>query len=83
MKQEKENSLSKLSRALFYEAQFRNALVSDAVTYFDVNLSKDLIETEFFFKDKSGNLHSVLDFTELTAPCSFRIFRPLGQKANS
>lgn len=74
MKQEKENSLSKLSRALFYEAQFRNALVSDAVTYFDVNLSKDLIETEFFFKDKSGNLHSVLDFTELTAPCSFSEF---------
>ena len=74
MKQEKENSLTKLLRALFYEAQFRNALVSDAITYFDANLSKNLIESDFFFKDKDGNLRSVLDFTGLSAPCSFSDF---------
>ena len=74
MKQEKENTLTKLLRALFYEAQFRNALVSDAVTYFDANLSKNLIESDFFFKDKDGNLRSVLDFTGLSAPCSFSDF---------
>lgn len=58
----------------FIEMQLKNALVSNSVTYFDVNLSQNLIENDFFFKNDENISVSVLEFTDLSAPCSFSDF---------
>ena len=48
-------SLKQLRRALFYESQFRNAILSDAVSFYDANITKDSIENEFFFRDEEND----------------------------
>jgi len=66
--------VSVLQRALFYESQYRNAIVSDAISFYDVNLTKDLLETDIFYKDSEGKFFSTLERVGLTAPCSFTDF---------
>lgn len=73
-KKAKGDSLRQLRRALFYETQFRNAIVSDAVSFYDVNVSKDLIENDFFFRDDKNNFVSVPEYLGLSAPCKFSDF---------
>lgn len=63
-----------LQRALYYESQYRNAMVSDAVSFYDLNLTKDLIETDFFYKSSEGDIRSTLDLVGLSAPCKFSDF---------
>jgi len=68
-------SISQLKRALYHEAQYRNALLSDAISFYDVNVTKDLIESDFFFKEKAtGNLVSVPNYVGLSTPCKFSEF---------
>lgn len=71
---EKKELVSVLQRALFYESQYRTALVTDALSFYDVNITKDLIETDFFYKDPRGEFHSTLERVGLSAPCSFTEF---------
>ena len=71
MNKKNDISINQLTRALFYETQFRNALVSDAITYFDANLTKNSIENDFFFKDDKGDFISVTKYIDLEVPCSF------------
>ncbi|MCQ2591363.1 MAG: EAL domain-containing protein [Treponema sp.] len=66
--------INKLQRALFYESQYRNAIVSDSISFYDVNISKDLLENDFFYRDKDGNFLSVLERVGLSAPCKFSLF---------
>lgn len=68
------DSLKKLQRALFYEAQFRNAILSDAMSFYDVNITRDLIENDFFFRDSNNDFVSVPDFIGMTTPCKFSDF---------
>lgn len=42
------DQLKQLQRALFYESQFRNAIVADAVSFYDANITRDVIESDFF-----------------------------------
>ncbi len=59
---------------MFYELQFRNAIVSDAIAFYDANITKNLIESDFFFRDAENNFVSVPDFLGLSTPCSFSAF---------
>ena len=72
--QQDNDSLKRMRRALFYEAQFRNAILSDALSFYDVNLTRDLIENDFFFRDSENDFVSVPDFIGITTPCSFTSF---------
>ena len=67
-------SLKRLQRALFYETQFRNAILSDAICFFDVNLTLDSIENDFFFRDEDNNFISIPDFIGISTPCKFSDF---------
>lgn len=66
--------IKQLQRALYYESQFRNAIVSDAVCFYDVNITRDLIETDFFFRDDKKNFISVPDYVGINTPCRFTDF---------
>ena len=61
-------SIRQLQRALFYESQFRNAIVSDAVSFFDANITRDSIESDFFFRDNENDFVSVPDYLGLKQP---------------
>ena len=63
-----------LQRALYHESQYRNALVSSAISFYDVNLTRDLIESDILFKSADGKFQSTLDLIGLTAPCCFSNF---------
>lgn len=67
-------SIRQLQRALFYESQFRNAIVSDAVSFFDANITRDSIESDFFFRDNENDFVSVPDYLGLKQPCKFSEF---------
>lgn len=67
-------SVKQLQRALFYESQFRNAIVADAVSFFDANITKDLIESDFFFRDNQNSFVSVPEYLGITPPCRFSEF---------
>lgn len=71
---ESKELVSILQRALFYESQYRNAIVSDALCFYDVNITKDLIETDFFYKNEEGKFLSILDRVGMSALCSFSDF---------
>lgn len=71
---ESKEMVSILQRALFYESQYRNAIVSDAISFYDVNVTKDLIEIDFFYKNESGKFYSTLERVGLSAPCLFSDF---------
>lgn len=63
-----------LQRALYYETQYRNAILSNAISFYDANLSKDLIEADVMYKDAEGQFHSSLELIGMTAPCKFSDF---------
>ena len=44
------------------------------VSFYDLNLTKDLIETDFFYKSSEGDIRSTLDLVGLSAPCKFSDF---------
>ncbi|MBQ0040308.1 MAG: GGDEF domain-containing protein [Treponema sp.] len=69
----KENVAS-LQRALFYESQYRGALISGAISYYDANLTKDIIEKDVCYRDEDGNMNSSLKLVDMTAPCKFSEF---------
>lgn len=84
------NSIQQLQRALFYESQFRNAILSDALCFYDANITHDRIESDFFFRDDLDNFISVPDYIGISTPCKFSEFiskwaetmiPDLGQKA--
>lgn len=66
--------MKQLERALYYEIQYRNAIVSDSLSFYDINLTKDLIENDFFVKDDKGKPVSCLERVDLHAPASFTGF---------
>ena len=68
------DSLKQLQRALFYETQFRNAILSDSVSFYDANITQDSIDNEFFFKDDNNDFISVPDFIGISTPCKFSEF---------
>ena len=67
-------SLKQLQRALFYESQFRNAIVADAVSFFDANITMDVIESDFFFRNSDNGFISVPEYLGITPPCKFSEF---------
>ena len=68
------SSVERLRRALEYETQFRNAIVSDSVAFFDANVSKDIIESDFFYRKSENDFVSIPDFLEVSTPYSFTKF---------
>ncbi|MCQ2591385.1 MAG: EAL domain-containing protein [Treponema sp.] len=69
------NQIKQLQRALFYETQFRNAIVSDSLCFFDFNVTRDLIENDFFRRtSRSNEVLSVPESIGLSVPCSFSVF---------
>lgn len=58
-----------LRRTLSAEEQYRQAIVSEAVYVFNVNVTKNLIEEEFY-EIKDGQMTPVLAGMGLQAPCS-------------
>ncbi|MCQ2242321.1 EAL domain-containing protein [Treponema sp.] len=63
--------IKKLQRALYYETQYRNAIVSNSLSFYDANLTKDIVESDFFYMDQSGNLVSIPEKLGLKIPCKF------------
>ncbi|WP_407396524.1 EAL domain-containing protein [Treponema sp.] len=68
------DSIESLKKQLFYESQYRKAIISDAICYYDANLTKDLIEKEVFYIDEEGKLYPSLKLVDLKAPCKFSEF---------
>lgn len=62
--------MKNLERALYYELQYRNAIVSDSLSFYDINLTKDSIENDFYVKDADGKPVSCLERVDMTAPAS-------------
>ncbi|MCR4743136.1 MAG: EAL domain-containing protein [Treponema sp.] len=69
-----EKIISSLKQALQQEVQYRNALISNAITFFDVNLSKDIIPNDFYYKRADGKYFSALEMVGLKAPCKFSLY---------
>lgn len=74
MEQTDKEKIESLQKALFYESQYRSAIISGAISYYDANLTKDLIETDVYYRDENGKLNSSLKLVGLTAPCKFSEF---------
>ena len=67
------HSNEQLRRTISQEEQFRHATLSGAVMVFDVNITQDLMESEFY-ETAGGKYYPVLQMLGLTAPCSFDEF---------
>ncbi len=63
-----------LRRTLTQEEQYRIAMVSDALMVYNINLTKNLIENEFY-EIVDGKRYPMLKMVGLTAPASFDEFR--------
>ncbi|MDO4505792.1 MAG: EAL domain-containing protein [Spirochaetales bacterium] len=74
MEQTDKEKIASLERSLFYESQYRSAIISDAICHYDANLTKDLIEKEIFYKSEEGSINSSLKLVGLSAPCKFSEF---------
>lgn len=74
MEQTDKEKIASLERNLFYESQYRSAIISDAICHYDANLTKDLIEKEIFYKSEEGSINSSLKLVGLSAPCKFSEF---------
>lgn len=75
-------SNEKLRRALSVEEQYRQAIVSEAVFVFNVNVTKNLIEEEFY-EIVGGEMEPVLSRMGMQAPCNADDFFPsLGEGAD-
>lgn len=68
---EKKNE--ELKRTLSAEEQFRMAAVSDALLIYNINLTQNLIEDEFY-EHVDGRRFPVLRLVGLPVPCSFDVF---------
>ena len=72
---DQKKTIARLERALYHEAQYRTSLLSTATSFYDANITKDLIESDFFFKNrKTGELISVPEYVGLSIPCKFSEF---------
>ena len=60
MEQTDKEKIESLQKVLFYESQYRSAIISGAISYYDANLTKDLIETDVYYRDENGKLNSSL-----------------------
>ena len=69
-----ENKEEILKRALYYQSQYRNALLANAISFYDANLTKDTIESEIMYKDIKGEFHSSLERIGMKFPCKFSEF---------
>lgn len=69
-----ESTLKQLERALYYEIQYRNAIVSDALTFYDVNLTQDILNTDIFIRGDDGTPIPLMDFLGYSIPCKFSDF---------
>lgn len=68
-----------LRRTLDEEEQYRQAIISEAIFVFNVNVSKNLIESEFYEILEDGR-RAVLPMVGLSAPCSAdEFFRRWGE----
>ena len=67
------NSNEQLRRTVSREEQFRQATLFGAMMVFDINLTRNLIESEFY-EMVDGKHYPVLQLVGLTAPCSFDEF---------
>ncbi len=67
------SSNEKLKRTLSQEEQFRLASLSGALMVYNINLTKNLIEDEFY-EIVDGERYPMLQLVGLTAPCSFDEF---------
>ena len=66
--------INQLKRELEYEKQFRSAIISDSLSYYEINLTTDTIEKDFLFYDEHDNYVSYLNYIGLEAPCTFTHF---------
>lgn len=64
-----QESNRKLRRTLSVEEQYRQAIVSEAVLVFNVNVTKNLIEEEFY-EIVDGQMEPVLSRMGMQAPCN-------------
>lgn len=62
-----------LRRTLNEEEQYRHAIISDAILVFSINVSKNLIEDDFY-EITDENRKSVLAQIGMKAPCSANEF---------
>ncbi len=69
-----------LEIAMNQRDQYRILVMSESVMAYTINISKDLIEQEFFQLTET-NLCPVLKFLGMTAPCSFtEAYQAIGEK---
>lgn len=68
-----QSSNEELKRTLSQEEQFRLASISGALLVYNINLTRDLIEDEFY-EIVDGKSYPVLQLVGMTAPCSFDVF---------
>ena len=68
------SEIEDLKLALELESQYKKAIVSDALFCYDINLTKNLIEKDFFFYDEKDQYVSFLNYIGLKAPCKFTDF---------
>ena len=67
------NFNEQLRQTISREGQFRLATLSGAMMVYDINLTRDLIENEFY-EIVDGRHYPMLQLVGLTAPCSFDEF---------
>jgi len=70
---ELQDSNERLRHTVGKEEQFRLASLSGAIMVYNINLSKNLIEDEFY-EIVDGQHYPMLALVDLTAPCSFDEF---------
>ncbi len=68
-----QSSNEELKRTLSQEEQFRLASLSGALMVYNINLTKNLVENEFY-EIVDGKRYPMLQLVGLTAPCSFDVF---------
>lgn len=66
--------IERLKKALYYESQFRTAFISGSLCSFEINLSKDLIENDFFMMTEDNQMVSVPEYVGLKIPFSYDEF---------
>lgn len=74
MEQTDKEKIASLERNLFYESQYKSAIISEAICHYEANLSKDFIENEIFYKSEQGTIVSTTKLLGMSAPCKFSDF---------
>lgn len=57
-----------------YATEYHLGLISDAICYYEANLTKDKIENHIFIKDEDNNKVSTVDLLGISTPCKFSDF---------